>query len=159
MSATLLNDADRAAIIARLRRVTPDRVPLWGSLTAPRMLCHVTDQLRVATGIIIGRHRDTLFRRTVLKWMVVRSSLQAAPGKVQTVPEMLSSAPTTWDADMATCIRLIKEVGHGQGERDGTPRSGRSTAANGVASHGNISTITCVSSESSAAIRPTMEHP
>ena len=114
MSATLLNNADRAAIIARLRRVTPDRIPLWGSLTAPRMLCHVTDQLRVATGIIIGRHRDTLFRRTVLKWMVVRSSLQAAPGKVQTVPELLSSAPTTWAADMATCIRLINEVGMGK---------------------------------------------
>jgi len=114
MSATLLNDADRAAIIARLRRVPPHRIPLWGSLTAPRMLCHVTDQLRVATGIIIGRHRDTLFRRTVLKWMVVRSSLQAAPGKVQTVPELLSSAPTTWAADMATCIRLINEVGMGK---------------------------------------------
>ena len=46
------------------------------------MLCHVTDQLRVATGIIIGRHRDTLFRRTVLKWIVVQSSMQAPPGKV-----------------------------------------------------------------------------
>ena len=115
MSATLLNATDRAAIIARLRRVTPDRAPLWGTLTAPRMLCHVTDQMRVATGIIIGRHRDTLLRRTVLKWVVVRSSMQPPPGKVQTVPEMLSTVPTSWDADMATCIRLINEVGLGKG--------------------------------------------
>jgi len=114
MLPTLLNDADRAAIIVRLRRVTPDRAPLWGTFTAPRMLCHVTDQLRVATGIIIGRHRDTLFRRTVLKWVVVRTSMQAPPGKVQTVPEMLSSSPTTWDRDMAVCIRLIKELGLGK---------------------------------------------
>jgi hypothetical protein len=114
MAATLLSATDRASIIARLRRVTPDRVPLWGGLTAPRMLCHVTDQLRVATGIIIGRHRDTLFRRTLLKWVVVRSSMQAPPGKVQTVPEMLSTVPTSWDADMATCIRLINEVGLGK---------------------------------------------
>ncbi len=114
MSATLLNDADRAEIIARLRRVTPDRAPLWGTLTARKMLCHVTDQMRVATGVIIGRHRDTLFRRTVLKWVVVHSSMQAPPGKAQTVPEMLSTAPTTWDADMATCIRLINEVGQGK---------------------------------------------
>ncbi len=113
MSATLLNEADRTAIIARLRRVTPDRVPLWGTLTAPRMLCHVTDQMRVATGGIIGRHRDTLVRRTLLKWIVVNSSMRAPPGKVKTVPEMLSTVPTSWDADMATCIRLVNEVGLG----------------------------------------------
>lgn len=113
MPATLLSDSDRAAIIARLRRVTPDRVPLWGTLTAPKMLCHVTDQLRVATGVIIGRHRDSLMRRTLLKWVVVHSSMKAPPGKVKTVPEMLSTVPTTWGADMATCERLIAEVGKG----------------------------------------------
>lgn len=111
---TLLSDADRAAIIARLRRVTTDRVPRWGTLTAPKMLCHVTDQLRVATGVIIGRHRDTLVRRTLLKWIVVHSAIQAPPGKVQTVPEMLGTAPTTWDADLATCLRLISDVGRGR---------------------------------------------
>jgi hypothetical protein len=114
MSPTLLNDADRAQIIARLRRLTPNRTPLWGMFTAPRMLCHVTDQLRVATGIIIGRHRDSLLRRTLVKWVVVFSSMQAPPVKVQTIPEMLSTAPTSWDADMATCIWLINEVGRGK---------------------------------------------
>jgi Protein of unknown function (DUF1569) len=111
---TLLSAHDRTAIVARLRRVTRDRAPRWGTLTAPRMLCHVTDQLRIATGIIIGRHRDSLVRRTVMKWIVVNSPLQAPPGKVQTVPEMLSTAPTTWAADMATCERLIAEVGLGK---------------------------------------------
>lgn len=114
MPQTLLSDADREQVIARLRRVTPDRVPLWGELTARRMLCHVTDQLRIATGVIIGRHRDSLMRRTLMKWIVVHSSMQAPPGKVKTVPEMLSTVPTTWDADMATCIRLINEVGLGK---------------------------------------------
>ena len=111
---TLLSDADRAQIVARLRRVTPDRGPLWGTLTAPRMLCHVADQLRVATGIIIGRHRDSLVRRTVIKWLVIYSPLEAPPGKVQTVPEMLSTASTTWLVDLATCERLIEEVGRGR---------------------------------------------
>jgi hypothetical protein len=110
---TLLSESDRTQIVARLRRVTPDRVPAWGTLTAPKMLCHVTDQLRVATGVIVGRHRDTLMRRTLLKWIVVHSSLQAPPGKVKTVPEMLGTAPGRWDADMATCIRMISEVGLG----------------------------------------------
>ena len=111
---TLLSDSDRQQIIIRLRRLTPDRVPQWGTLTAPKMLCHVADQLRVATGVIIGRHRDSLLRRTVLKWIVINSSLKAPPGKVHTVPEMLSTAPTSWDADLETCVRMIEEVGLGK---------------------------------------------
>lgn len=110
---SLLVERDRDEIIARLRRVTPDRAPRWGTLSAPRMLCHVSDQLRIANGTIIGRHRDSLLRRTLLKWMVVHSSMQAPPGKVQMVPEMLSTLPTSWEADLAACIRLIHEVGLG----------------------------------------------
>ena len=48
------------------------------------------------------------------KWIVVNSPLKARPGKVRTVPEMLSTAPTAWAADMATCVRLISEVGLGK---------------------------------------------
>lgn len=111
---SLLVGRDREEVIARIRRVSPDRAPRWGTLSAPRMLCHVSDQLRIATGTIIGRHRDTLFRRTLLKWIVLYSSMQAPPGRVQTVPEMLSTLPTSWDADLAACIRLINEVGLGR---------------------------------------------
>ena len=45
---TLLNDEARALLIERLQRVRPDAQPVWGTLNAPRMLCHLADNLRVA---------------------------------------------------------------------------------------------------------------
>ena len=45
---TIQDPAARAALIARLGRVTPTTTSAWGTLTAPRMVCHLADQLRVA---------------------------------------------------------------------------------------------------------------
>jgi hypothetical protein len=47
---TLLNDEDRSRLIRRLQRVRPGAEPAWGTLNAPRMLCHLADQMRVALG-------------------------------------------------------------------------------------------------------------
>jgi Protein of unknown function (DUF1569) len=105
---TLLNQTDREAILERLQRMTPDRTPTWGTLTAPRLLCHLADQLRVALGLIPVARHDTLLSRTVLKWLVVDTPFQAPPGKVTTAPEMLTSVPTIWSGDMESVQTLIR---------------------------------------------------
>lgn len=46
---TLWNANDRAALLARLDRLSPDTTPAWGSMNAPRMLTHLVDALRMAT--------------------------------------------------------------------------------------------------------------
>ena len=107
---TLLDPADRDAILRRLRRLTPGSKPNWGTLTAPRLLCHLADQLRVAVGDLPVTHRDSLFSRTLLKWLVVHTTFQAPPGKVKTEPEMLTSTPTSWRADLEACEALIGRV-------------------------------------------------
>ena len=50
MANTLWNERDRRALDARLARLTPDARGHWGSFDAPRMLCHITDAVRSATG-------------------------------------------------------------------------------------------------------------
>jgi hypothetical protein len=107
---TLLDQTDRDAILRRLQGVSQERTPLWGSLSAPRLLCHLADQLRVALGLIPAARRDTAFSRTVLKWLVVYSPMQAPPGKVRTAPEMLTSTPTTWAADLEAVRTLIHQL-------------------------------------------------
>ena len=107
---SLLNALDRDAILSRLRRLEPTRTPLWGRFTAPAMLCHLADQLRVATGEFPTIRHDTLPRRTLLKWLVIYSPMQAPPGRVQTAPEMLISSPTTWATDLAAVEALIHRL-------------------------------------------------
>jgi Protein of unknown function (DUF1569) len=108
---TLLNPKEREAILSRLRRLDPSQQPLWGSLTAPRMICHLGDQLRVAVGDSPTQPTDNLASRTLLKWLVVYSPMRAPPGKVQTAPEMLTTQPSNWSVDFQAVESLIQRLG------------------------------------------------
>jgi hypothetical protein len=110
---TLLDDEDRSLLLQRLRRVRPDATPTWGGLTAPRMLCHVADQMRVALGDVPTRPVHTFVSRTLVKHLVVNTGLRPPRGKIKTAPEMLASRPTSWEADLAACVGLAERVGRG----------------------------------------------
>lgn len=110
---TLLDDKDRAALLDRLGRVGPEARPGWGTLDAPRMLCHLADQLRVALGDVPSKPVHSFLTRTLVKFVVVNTGFQPPRGKVQTAPEMLSSRPTSWNTDLAACVELAERVARG----------------------------------------------
>ena len=110
---TLLNDEDRSLLIQRLRRVRPDAKPAWGTLNAPRMLCHVADQMRVALGDLPAKPVHTFASRTLIKALVINTGFEPPRGKIQTAPEMLTSQPATWDADLSACVELSARVATG----------------------------------------------
>lgn len=107
---SIQDPATRAELMARLRRVTPSTAPAWGTLTAPRMVCHLADQLRVALGDIPSRDVSSLPLRTVVRFLVIHTGFQAPPGKVKTVREMLTSAPGDWGTDLASCGALLERL-------------------------------------------------
>ncbi len=110
---TLLNAKDRSLLIQRLQRVRPDARPAWGSLDAPRMLCHLADSMRVALGELSTKPVHTLSSRTLLKFLVINTGLEVPRGRVQTAPEMLTSQPATWTADLSACVALTERLGSG----------------------------------------------
>ena len=107
---TLMNSSDRALILERLRRVRPETRPAWGSLDAPRMLCHVADQMRVALGDVPTKPTHSFLSRTLVKSIVVNTGVKPPRGKVQTAPEMLASRPSSWEADLSACVELVDRV-------------------------------------------------
>ncbi|HVX88911.1 MAG TPA: DUF1569 domain-containing protein [Gemmatimonadales bacterium] len=111
---TLLDAGDRAAILDRLHRLRPDARAQWGKLDPPRLLTHLGDQLRVATGKLPTVPTHTWFTRSIGRMVVVNTSLKAPRGKVETAPEMLSTAPAAWAADMDTVTTLAEEVAQGR---------------------------------------------
>lgn len=115
---SLRNAKDRREIVRRLTRLTPEHQRLWGSMEAPRMLCHVTDALRVAVGDLTATFTGNLLTRTIARWLIVYSPLKAPPGKVPTAPVMLTTAPRDWPGDLAACEALIERVGQGEGRGD-----------------------------------------
>jgi Protein of unknown function (DUF1569) len=104
---TLLTESDRHALMARIGNLVPGSKPIAGTLTAPRMLCHIADQIAVALGDIAGSQQDTWVMRTLAKWFVLYAPIRIPFGKVKTVPEMLTTEPTDWENDQARFRSLV----------------------------------------------------
>jgi hypothetical protein len=77
------------------------------------MVCHVSDQMRVALGDLETKPVHTFATRTFLKFLVVSTGFAPPRGKVQTAPEMLTSRPATWEADLQACRELAERIGRG----------------------------------------------
>ena len=97
---TLWSPRDRRELIARLGRLQPDTPARWGRFTAPRMLAHVNDALRMAAGNLETSRKKTPLRFPVLKQIGIY--LAPWPRGVPTVPELLASGDrATWEAETA----------------------------------------------------------
>jgi hypothetical protein len=108
-----MNPAERDSLLRRFEQLRPDAKPAWGSFDAPRMLCHLSDALRVAVGELPTVPQHSWLSRTFGRLFVVHTPLQPPPGKVMTAPEMLSSRPADWQTDLATLKQLAQRVSAG----------------------------------------------
>jgi hypothetical protein len=96
----LWNESDRRGLIERLSRLSPEAVPRWGKFTAPRMLAHVNDALRMAAGTLPTSIKRTPLRFPILKQIGVW--IAPWPKGVPTAPELLARGDrATWDAERA----------------------------------------------------------
>jgi len=109
MSSVLVK-ADRDLLLARFCKLTPERQPLWGRLSAREMVCHLADQLAVALGDIPSKPTGNLFTKTFAKWLVLYLPIPIPKGKVQTVPEMLTTQPSDWEKDTAQFESLLSRL-------------------------------------------------
>ena len=106
MMRSLLDPVDRERILGRFRSLKPDAPARWGRMNAPRMLAHLSDQMRHALGDaptapIRGPLRLPIVKQLIMFW---------APwpkGRIKGPPEAFVTLPTTWQADLATFEDLV----------------------------------------------------
>lgn len=98
---TLHDARTRAATLERFKGIPADRVPLWGTMTAPKMVVHCTDALRMATGELpirvlpIGKVLGATGIGTVLaRYMPI-------PKGSRTHPKLLARAPVAFGDEVA----------------------------------------------------------
>lgn len=121
---TLFDPPTRDAIHARVDRVAAEQAPHWGRMDAHRMVCHVSDLLRVALGDIESHPRPIGFRfgaREVktspgllrFRWyralIVHRTPWPKA--RVLAPSEFFTTTPAVWRDDVAALHALIDRVG------------------------------------------------
>jgi len=112
---TIFDSARRDELLERLNRLTPDAKPRWGKMTAPRMICHLSDSLRVASGEIPAEFKHGPMANPMLRWLMAHV-VPFPKGKAETAPEMLLTQPADWRSDLSTAreqLRAAAERGPG----------------------------------------------
>jgi hypothetical protein len=107
MARTLWADPDRRAILTRLERLSPDAVPKWGRMDATRMVVHVTDALRMATGELRCTALNSPLRLPVVKQLAM--FYLPWPKGVPTAPELLVRRPEQWTSELAALQAAIEQ--------------------------------------------------
>lgn len=106
---TACNDDDRRELQERLDRLTPDAPPTWGSMSAPQMVAHLADSLRMALGEMPVAFKTSPIRFTPLKQLVIYCL--PFPKGVPTAPELIGRAPSAWQSEMDDVKMMLEKFG------------------------------------------------
>ncbi len=69
-------------------------------MTAPGMICHLADSIRVSTGQLPARSKGGALSNPVLRWLFAYV-IPFPRARAQTAPEMLTTRPADWQGDLS----------------------------------------------------------
>ena len=118
---SLSNPSDRASVLARLQRLHSEAPRQWGRMTAPQMVCHLTDAFRGVMGErpssspapVIPRWRQQLIKFVALylpfSWP---HGMKTRPNADQ---ELGGTPPRDFAADVAELLQMCERFAAGRG--------------------------------------------
>jgi hypothetical protein len=110
---TLEHADERAEVLRRLHALSLDSRPRWGRMSAPEMVCHLSDSFLAVLGERPVSDVSTLLNRTLVKWIALYAPLPWPPG-IQTRPEVdplaAGTRPAEFAADVARVEALVGRV-------------------------------------------------
>jgi len=108
---TIWDAAAQREMHDRIERLAWDRPAAWGSFTAPKMVCHLADSLKMALGDLPVRRKNLPLRYPPIKQLVIY--LAPFPKGAPTAPELLARQPKEWSADVGDLQALLDRVAAG----------------------------------------------
>jgi hypothetical protein len=98
-----------------MTRLAATATPLWGRMTAPQMVAHLTDASRMAIGEITIQQRNLPLARTrVFRWVFLH--VMPFPRNAPSAREIVSRTPTDFDAEKQQFLALLHHLGSGTPE-------------------------------------------
>jgi hypothetical protein len=89
----------------RVGALASDRKGEWGRFTAPKMICHLADSLRMAMGDLKVATKRLPIRYPPLKQLIIY--VAPFPKGAPTAPELLGREPREWAHDVADVQTLL----------------------------------------------------
>ncbi len=106
---SIWQDDARRELNDRVGRLVWDRGAEWGKFTAPKMICHLADSLKMAMGDLKVASRKLPVRYPPLKQLIIY--LAPFPKGLPTAPELLTREPTAYADDIADVQALLARAG------------------------------------------------
>jgi hypothetical protein len=112
---TLFDERARGGILTRVARLDADSRPRWGKMNVEMMLAHLVASMRMASGELAVKPKNTPIRFPPLRQLFVY--VLPWPKGVPTAPELMPSDRASVEVnkrELAQLIRLIGERGSHQ---------------------------------------------
>ena len=114
------NQADKAALLGRLRMVTPSSQRRWGKMTPHQMICHLNDSFKSVIGEReLSGDKSNLLTRSVVRWIALYAPLKWPHG-VPTMPEndqeQGGTPPEDFQRDLNDLTAMIDRVTTAHGD-------------------------------------------
>lgn len=104
---SLADPSTRAETAARFARLSASATPHWGRFTAPQMLAHCADGLRMAYGDLPCTPASSRIGRfPPVRWLIL--DVLPFPKNVGTAPELVARPAQAWDEEQAALRELIE---------------------------------------------------
>ena len=98
------DDGAAEALVARVRRLTPDHQASWGRFSSAQAVVHLTDACLLYLGELPCVPKNSPIRYSPLKQLII--FVLPFPKSVPTAPELLARRPGDWQAEVdALCCR------------------------------------------------------
>jgi hypothetical protein len=106
---SIWQDETRRELSDRVGAAVWDRRAEWGKFSAPKMVCHLADSLKMAMGDLKVPTKRLPIRYPPLKQFIIY--LAPFPRSAPTAPELLVRAPREWANDIADVQDLLARAG------------------------------------------------
>ena len=104
---TLLDVECRKEVLNRLSGLSPDDKPMWGAMSAPRMVAHVSMQMKCALGIEHEKTRSTVWCFWPLKKLIIY--VAPWPHGLPTAESWKNPERGDWNGEIEQLKKLINE--------------------------------------------------
>jgi len=106
---SMFDQACREEFAGRIKRLKPETPRQWGTMTAPRMIAHLTDQMSHTLGDVpVAPIRSPLWippiRHAIIYWV------PWPRGRIKGPPEAFVTKPVDWDADVAGLLAMLDRL-------------------------------------------------
>lgn len=117
----IINQEDEIELLNRIKWLDEKDRPRWGKMNVNEMVCHLSDQIRLALELKEAKYVGNKMQEKYFKHLVLLG-IPAPKGKVETVQELKQgdggTEPTEFYSDKAGLITLIKKFNVAFNERE-----------------------------------------